>query len=67
MDAQRYCQHPICQANAAEDLLFMANSLGRKDLIHAANDALSSTVRCVRQPRKGPIRVGFAPERNAAC
>jgi hypothetical protein len=56
METQRYCQHILCQAHTAEELLYMARMLMRPDLAELALVADQSTVRCRRQPRKGPIR-----------
>lgn len=56
----RYCQHALCRAHTAEELAFMAQTLWRRDLMQLAREAATSTVRCRRQPRKGPIHAPFA-------
>lgn len=58
---QRYCQHAICRAHAAEDLVFMGRAMKRPDLLELASQTSISTVRCRLQARKGPIRAPLAP------
>lgn len=59
MDPLLYCQHAICRAHTAEELLYMGARLDRRDLQRAARESLSATVRCRRQPRKGPIHAAL--------
>jgi len=59
-----YCQHPLCRAHTAEELLFMGRRLFRPDIAKLAADAMRSSVRCRRQPRKGPIHVPFAERKS---
>jgi hypothetical protein len=59
----RYCQHATCRAHAFEELAWMARRLMRPELLGHASEALRATVRCRRQPRKGPIHAPFPPER----
>lgn len=63
-EKQRYCQHAICRAHTAEELMFMARRLMRHDLAKLASEVTQSTVRCRLQPRKGPIHVDFATPFN---
>ena len=51
----RYCEHAICRAHTAEELIWMGHRLIRRDLLRLAGEAMSSTVRCRLQPRKGPV------------
>lgn len=58
-----YCTHAICRAHTAEELLYLGARLDRKDLQRAAHEAMRSTVRCRRQPRKGPIHAPLPTRR----
>lgn len=65
-DPLRYCQHAICRAHTAEELLYMGLRLFRRDLVVLAREVDSSTVRCRLQPRKGPIHAPL-PSRRATA
>lgn len=59
----KYCQHAICRAHTAEELLWMGARLFRRDLLVLAGEADTSTVRCRLLPRKGPIHAPLSPRR----
>lgn len=59
-----YCQHALCRAHTAEELAHMGRRLIRADILKLAAEALRATVRCRREPRKGPIHVPFAVRKS---
>lgn len=59
-EPEKYCQHAICRAHTAEELLYMARRLLRPGLLPLAREAMKATVRCRLLPRKGPIHAPFS-------